>query len=83
MKTKDILLIVAMVWFAFYGTIALIGEPTPNSFFDSVVGIIIMKLGAIFNLALVYCAYKVLSDDAKTKMKDWFKKINKKFEGNE
>lgn len=53
MKTKSIILLVVAIWFAILGFILLIAEPVPGEWLDNVMGIILLKAAAIFNLAIV------------------------------
>lgn len=71
MKTKSIILLVAAIWFALVGFVLLLSEPAPGEWLDSLMGIILMKVAAILNLAIVAFAWFAIPEQDRKRIESW------------
>lgn len=71
MKTKSIILLVAAFWFALVGFVLLLSEPAPGEWLDSLMGIILMKVAAILNLAIVAFAWFAIPEQDRKRIESW------------
>lgn len=71
MKTKSIILLVAAIWFALVGFVLLLSEPAPGEWLDSLMGIILMKVAAILNLAIVAFAWFAITEQDRKRIESW------------
>ena len=71
MKTKSIILLVAVIWFALVGFVLLISEPTTGEWLDNAMGIILMKAAAILNLVIVAFAWFAIPEQDRKRIDSW------------
>ena len=73
MKTKDIVLTILFLWFAIIAIFTLLGEPIPGGMWDSVVGILLMKLVSLIHIVLCAESWRHISKESREKMLNLFK----------
>lgn len=73
MKTKDIVLTILFLWFAIIAIFTLLGEQTPGGMWDSVVGILLMKLVSLIHIVLCAESWRHISKESREKMLNLFK----------
>ncbi len=73
MKTRTALLLAAAIFFGIVGFLLLISEPVEGECFDSPMGFVLMKGGAILNLVLVALAWAGIEKPEQQRIESWIK----------